>query len=184
MQKEVKGTNYYLQHQPLGVWWCYSLWEVAAGMPSQGVTGRSLWLWYYYVCRISVEMWNYLCPCISQVAMCKAHNLSTFRHTRNRNLFLWKILSFQSVFIQLSPELGMRGVYDSHISKKTGLDVSSLLKWLLQQGACCAGQCKWENGCPPTSAHSLSFSSCKSPATPQLRLWNQLWKNNYWLRMR
>lgn len=142
MQKAVKGTNYYLQHQPLGVWWCYSLWEVAAGMPSQGVTGRSLWLWYYYVCRISVEMWNYLCPCISQVAMCKAHNLSTFRNTRNRNLFLWKILSFQSVFIQLSPELGMLGVYDSHISKKnrTGcillIEVTSaagsLLCWSVQ----------------------------------------------------
>lgn len=117
VQEAAKGANCCPQRQPLAVGWCYPLRGAAASAPSQAGTGRSLAV-VYYVCGVLMQIQIGLWSCnIRQVAMCKAHNLSTLRNTSNHSLFLWESLLFSafvlSSMIQLSTELGMCGACES-----------------------------------------------------------------------
>lgn len=132
------------------------------------------------MCRVSTEIRNNLCPCnIRQVAMCKAHNLSILRNAYNHNLFLWKSLSFQPLFIYDTAPSRTGNVWCLWVINKTRtvctllVDVTSAAENLLCWSMPVRG---WVSS---YFVYSLSFSSCKSPAALQLRLGSELLKYGY-----
>lgn len=85
--------------------------------------------WVFYICRVSKDIWNNLCPCnIRQVAICRTPNLSILRNTYKHNHFLWKNLSFQPLFIYDAAQSRTGNVwYLCIINNKTRTECSLLL---------------------------------------------------------
>lgn len=131
----------------------------------------------YYECRVSREIWNNLCACnIRQVAMRKAHNLSILRNAYNHNLFLWKSLSFQPLFIYDTAPSRTGNVWCLWVINKTRTGCTLLVDVTSAAGNLLCWSMPVRGWVSSYFVYSLSFSSCKSPAALQLRLGSELLK--------